>query len=316
MPTPRGPLSEQLIAVLSEQSTSKRLSRPPITDPLDEDVQLALYICYELHYRGFDGVSGDWEWDGTLLDWRAHLERAFVKLLRAETSGRSEAAEIVDQLTVESDDGSGMSHYMLNQGTWAQMLDLFKARSMYHLKEADPHAFVIPRLTGRAKAALVAVEFDEYGAGKEERVHAQLFADLMAAAGLNPEYLHYFDEVPGEALANVNFMSMCGLHRDLRGALVGLFAAGEIVNPPSAGRMVKALNRLEAPQECVHFYAEHVEADAVHEQVMRRDVLGDLLEREPELGRDVVFGVEGAAFLESRLAASLIDRWEHALTHA
>ena len=33
----------------------------------DEDLQLTLAICYELHYRGFDGVDDAWEWDPELL---------------------------------------------------------------------------------------------------------------------------------------------------------------------------------------------------------------------------------------------------------
>ena len=58
-------------------------------------------------------------------------------------------------------------------------------RSLYHLKEGDPHAWAIPRLMGTAKAAFVAVEFDEYGAGQGPRLHQQLFADLLTAAGLD-----------------------------------------------------------------------------------------------------------------------------------
>lgn len=310
LPRPRGPLSEQLIDVLRDNRSNPQLPRPSIDDPLDEDVQLALYTCYELHYRSFAGVSADWEWNPDLLGWRGYLEAEFRRFLRSVTSGSDDVEGTIDQLTVVPIDEYGMSFHMQRRGTWDQMLDLFKARSMYHLKEADPHAWTIPRLTGQAKAAFVAVEFDEYGGGRGERMHAVLFGDLMEAAGLSRDYLHYIDDVPGQALSNVNFMSMCGLHRDLRGAMVGLFTAGEIVNPPSAARMVDALKRLGAPSECVHFYAEHVEADAVHEQVMRNEVLGDLIEREPELRRDVVFGVESAGYLESRLATHLIEGWE------
>ncbi len=36
--------------------------------------------------------------------------------------------------------------------------------------EADPHAWVLPRLWGRAKAAMAAVEYDEFGGGRAERV--------------------------------------------------------------------------------------------------------------------------------------------------
>ncbi|GAA2625856.1 hypothetical protein GCM10010425_23090 [Streptomyces spororaveus] len=32
-------------------------------DPWGEDLQLALYMLYELHYRGFDGVDDARKWD-------------------------------------------------------------------------------------------------------------------------------------------------------------------------------------------------------------------------------------------------------------
>jgi hypothetical protein len=36
----------------------------------EEDLQLALYCLYELHYRGFEGVSDEWEWHPGLLAFR------------------------------------------------------------------------------------------------------------------------------------------------------------------------------------------------------------------------------------------------------
>ena len=81
--------------------------------------------------------------------------------------------------------GMGPSYYLRDDGTWDQMREYFVHRSLYHLKEADPHALAIPRLVGHAKAAFVAVEFDEYGGGRGEHMHQKLFADLMAAAGLD-----------------------------------------------------------------------------------------------------------------------------------
>ncbi|WP_345483041.1 iron-containing redox enzyme family protein, partial [Actinopolymorpha pittospori] len=53
----------------------------------------------------------------------------------------------------------------------------------------------------------------------------------------------------------------------------------------------------------------HVEADAVHEQVMRHDVIGDLLGREPDLTPDVIFGIDATSFLEDRLADQLLGAW-------
>ena len=48
---------------------------------------------------------------------------------------------------------------------------------------------------------------------------------------------------------------------------------------------------------------------AVHEQVVRTDVVGDLVAREPHLDRDVVFGSKARDFVEDRLAAHVMACW-------
>src|ERR1700753_444494 len=116
--------------------------------------------------------------------------------------------------------------------------------------------------------------------------------------------------MPAEALAVVNLMSLFGLHRELRGAAVGHFASTEITSPPGSRRLVEALRRLDAPAECVTFYAEHGEAGAVHEQVVRHDVVGTLVAREPQLDRDVVFGIRAHAIVEDRLADVIMTSWK------
>ena len=223
--------------------------------------------------------------------------------------GETAAAEM-DAISVESADGTGPSYWLRDSGTWDQMREYFVHRSLYHLKEGDPHAWAIPRLIGQAKASFVAVEFDEYGAGRGPQVHQQLFADLMTAAGLDSTYLAYLDAVPAESLAAVNLMSMFGLHRQLRGAAIGHFASTEITSSPGSRRMVEALQRLGAPPTCVTFYRKHVEADAVHEQVVRHDVVGDLVAREPQLDSDVVFGIRAHAVVEDRLANVIMASWQ------
>jgi hypothetical protein len=247
-----------------------------------------------------------------LLAVRGQLEEVFLEAVRrdvGEIADDDTAAAEMDALCVEPADGTGPSYYLRDEGSWEQMQEYFVHRSLYHLKEGDPHAWAIPRLTGQAKASFVAIEFDEYGGGHGDRIHQQLFADLLAAAGLDSSYLGYFDAVPAESLAAVNLMSMFGLHRELRGAAIGHFACTEITSPPGSRRLVDALQRLGAPSPCVRFYAEHVEADAVHEQVVRVDVVGQLVAAEPHLDRDVVFGIRAMDLVEGRLAAHITDCW-------
>ncbi len=315
LPQPRGPLSAALIDGLRLDPLRRGpivLPVPEDCDPYGEDLQLALYCSYELHYRGFASVSDDREWDPTLLAGRASMERLFLAALRADVPGGPDDDDVDAELAallVEPIDAHGVSHHLRRDGELWQMREYVALRSLYHLKEADPQAFVIARLEGPAKAAMVTIEHDEYGAGDPDRMHAKLFADMMDALELRWSYGHYLDAAPAEVLAEVNLMSMCGLHRGLRGALVGQFATVELTSSPGSDRLVKALRRLGAPAAAVEFYAEHVEADAVHEQLVRRGVLAPMLAAEPALARDVVFGIRASGLLADRLSALLLRSW-------
>ncbi|WP_067608496.1 iron-containing redox enzyme family protein [Nocardiopsis listeri] len=307
LPAPRGPISEGVLSALRGDP-----GEVPAVDgsaPYGDDLQLALYCCYELHYRGFDGVDDDREWDPALLAVRAELERVFLDALRHDVPAGTDIDAELDALLVENLDAFGISHYLRRRGELWQLREYVAHRSLYHLKEADPQTFVIPRLDGPPKAALVTVQHDEYGAGDPERTHSKLFADMMAELGLSDVYGVYVDSAPSEMLAEVNFMSLCGLHRGLRAALIGQFATVELTSSPGSDRLVKAMRRLDCGPAAIHFYAEHVEADAVHEQLIRREVITPLLQTEPELTADVVFGVRSSLFLAGRLEEYLFQRW-------
>ncbi|MFD7297854.1 iron-containing redox enzyme family protein [Streptomyces sp. NPDC059897] len=315
IPSPRGDLSSQVIAALRDGTPPDALvpQQDAITtvEPYGEDLQLALYVLYELHYRGFHGVDPELEWDPGLLALRRLLEQRFLTALRTDAAPHTDAAQALADLQIEpvGHQDSSVSHHLERDGDTRQFREYAALRSLYHLKEADPHAWVIPRLTGRAKAAMVAIEYDEFGAGRAEDIHAGLFAALMKDLGLETAYGHYLDAAPAAALATVNLMSLFGLHRSLRGALVGHFATVEITSSPGSRRLANALRRLGAGPAAQRFYDEHVEADAVHEQVVRHEVVDGLLAVDPSLDGDVAFGVSGTGFLEERLGEHLLARW-------
>ncbi|MEU8444889.1 iron-containing redox enzyme family protein [Streptomyces microflavus] len=310
LPAPRGPLSG---AVIDALRTGADHPAPAVgdADPFGDDLQLALYILYELHYQGFEGVDDEHEWSPGLLALRRSLEEPFLAALRAGAGTDGDVESALSGLLVEpiGDDGHSVSHFLQDHGELWHLREYAALRSLYHLKEADPHAWVIPRLYGRAKAAMVAVEFDEFGAGREADIHARLYADLMTDLSLETAYGHYLDAAPADVLATVNLMSLFGLHRSLRGALVGHFAAVEVTSSPGSRRLAAALKRVGAGPAAQRFYDEHVEADAVHEQVVRRDVIGGLLADEPHLESDIAFGIEATGLLEARLAARLLAAW-------
>jgi hypothetical protein len=317
LPPPRGPLSEGLFEAL-EGPPDEGLEGPggvDSADPIaDEDLQLALYVAYELHYTGIRGVDERWEWAPSLLAFRADLERPFeaavAGLVEPATTPELASVGAALQTIVAEDPGPPLSRHMETQGTLEQIREHVIHRSAYQLKEADPHSWAIPRLSPAPKAALLEIQADEYGGGSVERMHAVLFAKTMAALGLDPTYGAYLERLPAVTLAAVNLMSGFGLHRRRRGAIVGHLAAFEMTSSVPNRRYGNAVRRLGFGREATHFYDEHVEADAVHENIAAWDLAGGLAADEPEVAADILFGARALLQVEALWASYLMDSWE------
>ena len=320
---PAGPLSALILAMLAEPPADSMRVRAPealtelgegVAEPLaDRDLQLALYLCYELHYRGFAGVDPSWEWNPELLAARAVLEGRFGEALaRAVPPEEVEPGSVGDLLFgIEAeDDGPSLSRYIETSADLDQFREFVVHRSLYQLKEADPHSWAIPRLSGAAKTALLEVQHDEYGGGRAERMHSALFAKTMRALGLEDSENAYLDLIPGPTLATVNLLSYFGLRRSRRGAIVGHLAMFEMTSARPNRRYGNGLRRLGFDREATDFYDEHVEADSIHENIAAYDLAGGLARAEPELAADVVRGARSLLLLEDRFARRLLTAWE------
>src|SRR3954451_10468257 len=151
-PPPRGEISELLLAALRRPPHPIDHPQVASADPLrDEDLQLALYCCYELFYRGFADIDDGWEWNPSLIAFRASLEDAFDDALRdavvtPEPEGfEPEEMDLALRAIAESDDAPSLSRYIERARSLAQFHEFMIHRSAYQLKEADPHTWAIPR---------------------------------------------------------------------------------------------------------------------------------------------------------------------------
>src|SRR3954469_14348441 len=279
LPEPRGEISALVLETLEQPAHEAAYELPRHGAVLAgaDDSPLALYVLYELHYRSFEGVDDDWEWEPSLLRLRGELERRFEDALR-EALPPDPPGDVPAQLKalLVNAEGPSLSRFLEMRASADQFREVLVHKSAYQLKEADPHSFAIPRLSGRAKAALVEVQFDEYGGGRAERQHARLFANTMEALGLDSRYGAYLDAIPGYTLASVNLMSMFGLHRRLRGAIAGHLALLEMDSTQPNRRYANGLRRLGFGRDATDFFDEHVEADAVHETLAAYDPAGAL----------------------------------------
>ena len=316
LPSPRGETTETLLAAL--HASPGVMTPVPVAadDPLSGDDQhLALYLLYELHYRGLPGVDDGWEWDPSLLQLRHALTARFEAAMFEQIGEPSDTVapaemDLALRAIADADEAPSVSTHIERDATLDQVLEFVVHRSAYQLKEADPHSFALPRLYGPPKAAMVAIQADEYGGGRPDRVHAQLFADAMEALGLDNRYGAYIDHIPGVTLATVNLMSMLALQRRWRGAIVGHLALFEMTSSLPNGRYARGLRRLGFEGRATEFFDEHVEADAVHENLAAVDLAGGLAAQQPELGRDVLWGARALVDVEGRWARHLMEAWE------
>lgn len=308
-PSPRGAVSGAVLGALRTGEAVPDVGAAEASS--DDDLHLALWVLFELSYRGFEDVDERREWDPDLLRVRRSLEDAFEAELRARCSPEPDGADVATAIFAlcEADDGPSLATHVHRHATREQVEQLLAIRSVYHLKEQDPTAWVVPRLGAAPKAALLELQFDEYGNGDPNRLHHHLFAQGMEAAGLDPKYGAYVDDAPAEALAQNNAMSMFGLQRRLRGAALGHLAAFEATSSLPSRRMAQGLERLGFAPEMIAYYTEHVEADAVHEQLAARVICGSLLEDDPHLREDVLLGARVCLDLENRLAERLLGEW-------
>jgi len=308
LPKARGELSEALFDTLRSESEVEGLDLRP-TD--GDDAHIALWAMYELHYAGFEDVDDEREWNPEVLRLRRRLERDFEAELRARHTATTLDEPFAEGLFayIADHDGPSLAAHVQRKADREQVLELLRHRSIYHLKESDPVAWSVPRLPTAPKAALMELQYDEFGGGDPNRLHAHLFALGLEASGLRADPFAYIDDVPVEILELNNAMSLFGLHRRLRAASLGHLAAFEATSSLPSRRMAQGLARLELPQEMIAYYEEHVEADAVHEQLAVRTICGALVAAEPHLVDDVVFGAFTCLDLEDRYAQRMLDEW-------
>lgn len=315
IPVSRGPLSAALARSLAGGEPAPVVEPPagPMLD--DDDAQLALWMLFELHYRGFDDVLGDREWDPDLLRLRGALEARMEQELRDATAERLDEAPRTDDFAedlfafVAADDAPSVAAYIHRHAGREQVLQFLATRSLYTLKESDAHSFVLGRLDGQPKTALAEIQYDEYGSGSPSRSHAGLFARALAACGLDASYGAYLHETPVEVLAQNNLHSLFGFRWRLRGAAMGLLATFEITSSVPCRKVAAGIERVDLPEEAAAYFHEHVEADAVHEQVAARDICGSLVASEPSLREDVLFGAAACLHLDGVAGRRMLDRW-------
>jgi hypothetical protein len=324
--TPRGPLSGRILELLASPNPVREF-RPVLhlvqgaideaeSVSRDEDIQLTLFLLYDLHYGSLGEMSDEWEWQPGLIDARIRIEHELERELRTAITPpalpRPTAADVARALTnlTRARRDSTFPTYIAKTATADQIGEYLIHRSVATLREADPYAWAVPRLTGRAKAALVEIQADENGDGRPSRMHSEMFARTLQALDLDPRYGHYIDNVPAVTLASLNMVSMFGLNRRLRGAVIGHLAAFELTTSTPNLLFGNGLRRLGHGRPATEYFDEHVAFEATHQRIVAHELAGALAEDHPALLPYIIFGACACLAAEGWVERHLLTSWE------
>ncbi|MCT1690823.1 iron-containing redox enzyme family protein [Brevibacterium sp. p3-SID960] len=111
---------------------------------------------------------------------------------------------------------------------------------------------------GTGKAALLGIQSDEYGGGRPDLVHAEVFAGTVRAMGLDDRPQAHPDRVPAATLLLFDVMNLFGLHRRLCGTIVGHLAAFEMTSSIPGRHYSQAFARTGNSSHVTWYFDEHV----------------------------------------------------------
>ena len=134
LPKPRGPLSTLVTSAL-RAVPDEPVGRIDLEPESRDDAAVTLWTLHELSYGGLDDIDDRAEWEPELIRVRRRLEDDLEGRLRERWPGVPDGADLEADFFdwVAGHDGPSLARHVQTEATEEQVLDLLRARSVYHL---------------------------------------------------------------------------------------------------------------------------------------------------------------------------------------
>ncbi|MFC7309256.1 iron-containing redox enzyme family protein [Streptomyces monticola] len=184
-------------------------------------------------------------------------------------------------------------HYLAHEATLEEMALFFMGEELVDSKFDDLMAMVQIGTEGHTKLTIAENYWDEMGEGDIKGVHTRMFehsAVYMRArldeAGIDRAQLYC-----SQAFENACLLLMYGIHRHLNPRALGAMGVLEQSASPRFQAMVDGCLRLGVPDDVIEYQRVHVHVDADHGAEWFEGVFVPLVDRSPELLREISLGV-------------------------
>lgn len=180
------------------------------------------------------------------------FERQWIEDLRRQVSLPPAPIHALDELKAvlaglvgrSQQSPSPNSMFVAQDMSFEQFRTIIREYAIDGLTEATAMFAIVPRLRGTVQAAVMRILIDEFGCGNPQRVHAELYRQLLLELGLSDDLRDYLETVNEESLAFVNLYHYFTKRAPQVDLYLGALAYTEMIIPTSFTSFAAACQRL------------------------------------------------------------------------
>ena len=316
-------LTSSVADALAAGLGSGELSQLYGAQPVDRrDRFLTLLQVYDLHTAPLDvlGEAARYQGHPVIADlksrleagWLSELERSWERVEPEQDPTTPDGAVVSLRGIAVHDRLPAAYRWLADTADWAQVVEFLAVEGGPDGGFDDLVAVCQVGLSGSAKLELGKNYWDEMGQGDPEAVHTVLHQRLVDAISM-PSVPR--SQLPVEALERAALGGLLATNRWLQPEMLGALGLIELQAGPRCRMVLKAFDRLGAPESAYPFYAEHAEVDPVHGKDWVEKAVAPTVERWPHWGPRIVKGAwwrasTNLAFFErlrQELTGELVD---------
>jgi len=185
------------------------------------------------------------------------------------------------------------NEYLAQEASLEEIALFFLAEELVDSKFDDLMAMVQIGTQGLTKLTIAENYWDEMGEGHLEQMHTRLFdhsakymRERLDAVGFDYSTLQF-----SQVYENASLLLAYGIHRHLNPRAIGAMGVLEQSASPRFQAMVDGCERLQIPEDVIEYQRIHVHVDADHGAEWTKGVFLPLVEKSPELLRQISLGI-------------------------
>jgi hypothetical protein len=265
------------------------------------DRALTLLAIYDLHTAPLTELGDAVRWQGhpAVAEIKGRLEREWIEELDAISPPSGEAVAAMRRLATR-DRVPTVYNWLASEATWDQLVFFLALEGGPDAGFDDLVAVCQLGLRGQPKLELAKNYWDELGAGDLAGIHTILH-DRMVEAIRMPRLGR--SEQPSEALERTALCGLLSTNRWLQPEMLGALGLLELQAGPRCRMVLRAFDRLGAPEDAYPFYRVHAEVDPLHGRTWLENAISPVVAEQPDWGRRILRGAAwrsqvNAAFFE------------------